>query len=228
MKSPLRMFKRLFLAFVFSEKQHPFPAAFLLVFFLFSLSLFSSNKTHVLGAAGGEWKEIYLINWAVFFFSCVARGGGLVLWSNVCSSCPFICTFFHAFSWYIGKFVGCCSRTEEVSEDMKPCSLKNISQTLLWKLKREFWIGTVYQVIGYLTRCNADYSTCGASDNNTVIKKGVVSPSLTPPFCSKWDVFFFCSHHLVVPVITHLPLLWFIQQHFIISLWRWIVSCSCY
>lgn len=80
----------------------------------------------------------------------------------------------------------------------------------------------------YLTRCNADYSTCGASDNNTVIKKGVVSPSLTPPFRSKWDVFFFCSHHLVVPVITHLPLLWFIQQHFIISLWRWIVSCSCY
>lgn len=33
MKSPLRMFKQLFLAFVFSEKQHPFPAAFLLVFF---------------------------------------------------------------------------------------------------------------------------------------------------------------------------------------------------
>lgn len=102
MKSPLGMFKRLFLAFVFSEKQHPFPAAFLLVFFLFSLSLFSSNKTHVRGAARGEWKEIYLINWAVFFFSCVARGGGLVLWSNVCSSCQFICTFFHAFSWYIG------------------------------------------------------------------------------------------------------------------------------
>lgn len=95
--------------------------------------------------------------------------------------------YLHLLSCFfmVYRFVGCCSRTEEVSEDMKPCSLKNISQTLLRKLKREFWIGTVYQVIAYLTRCNADYSTCGASDNNTVIKKGVVSPSLTPPFRSK-------------------------------------------
>lgn len=34
MKSPLRMFKRLFLAFVFSEKQHPFPAVFFFSFFI--------------------------------------------------------------------------------------------------------------------------------------------------------------------------------------------------
>lgn len=45
MKSPLRMFKRLFLAFVFSEKQHPFPAAFFFSFF-YSVCLYLVQIKH--------------------------------------------------------------------------------------------------------------------------------------------------------------------------------------
>lgn len=130
----------------------------------------------------------------VFFCSHVSCGGGLVLWTNVRSSCLFICTSFVLFHDILVS-LSAAVVVQRKSQRIWNRAHQRISHKLCWENSNvspgSVRLAPVYQVIGCLTRCNTDYLTYSVSDNNTVIKKGVVSPSLTPPFHRKRDVFLF-------------------------------------
>lgn len=176
-------------------------------------------QNYFCGAAATLWKELYLIISTVVFLCNMVEVDAL--YRAVYLYCLFIYLFFMHFMVYLVRVIAGCRSIQRKSqrkyetvltEDPFSCCCSKYLTKSTMKTECEYaWISDQYISTSRLFSISSTlYLTYSIFYSNMVAHEGVVSKSLTV-LIHQVSWFVFCSHHLVVPVITHLSFPWFMQ-----------------